>query len=173
MKISQFSNKYKVSNDTVRYYMDLNLITPGKRGGHYYFDEKCELQIEEILKLKEMGFSLQEIKNIFNFKRMGKLTTYQRNNYYQGIYNNKLQDIDSQISKLRDAREKLLGKINELESQDDYETVNIGIDLSALSLFSCPNCHNELVLSAEKVEENQIIEGSLNCNCGKSLPIRN
>ncbi|MDZ7671924.1 MAG: MerR family transcriptional regulator [Halanaerobiales bacterium] len=42
MKISEFSNKYNISNDTVRYYMELNLIVPIKKGKHYYFDKGCE-----------------------------------------------------------------------------------------------------------------------------------
>lgn len=31
MKISQFAKKFKVSNDTIRYYMDLKLIIPEKK----------------------------------------------------------------------------------------------------------------------------------------------
>jgi len=43
VKISEFANKYKVSNDTVRYYMKLNLITPIKKGitEHIMMKEKC------------------------------------------------------------------------------------------------------------------------------------
>ena len=66
MKISEFAAKYNVSNDTIRYYMKLNLITAEKEGSHYQFDERCEKQLEEILRLKKMNFFLQEIKEIFN-----------------------------------------------------------------------------------------------------------
>ena len=37
MKIKEFSNKYDLSYDTIRYYMKLNLINPQKSGGHYEF----------------------------------------------------------------------------------------------------------------------------------------
>lgn len=172
MKISEFSNKFGVSNDAVRYYMELNLIIPEKKGGHYHFDKKCEAEIKEILKLKEMDFSLQEIKNIFNFKRIGKLTPYQQNKYYQSIFKGKLQDIDGKISKLITAKERLAEKLANLELKKDKNITIIGIDLAALSLFSCPNCNSDLLLAAERVEANQVIEGSLNCDCGESLQIK-
>ena len=54
MKISQFASKFKVSNDTIRYYIDLKLSIPEKKGGHYHFDKKCEKQMKEILNLKKL-----------------------------------------------------------------------------------------------------------------------
>ena len=150
MKISEFANKYEISNDTVRYYMELNLITPEKSGGHYHFDEKCELQIREILNLKNMDFSLQEIKNIFNFKRIGKLSTYQQNNYYQSIYKSKYQDVEGKISDLRYAKGQLKEELLKLESKSNKNITKIGIDLSALSLFICLHCNSVLKLSAEQ-----------------------
>jgi DNA-binding transcriptional MerR regulator len=172
MKISEFANKYKVSNDTIRYYMDLNLITPEKKGGHYFFDEGCELQLKKTLELKKMNFSLQEIKKIFNFKRMGKLTSYQRNNYYQNIYEGKVQETEEEIVKLNLAKDKLEENLTDLKSKGGDERITIGIGLDALSLFACPQCNNDLTLTADKVEANQIIEGSLNCKCGESLTIK-
>lgn len=52
------------------------------------------------------------------------------------------------------------------------EKTLFGISLDALSLFSCPECNNEFTLSAKSVKDNQIIQGNLNCNCGKSLMIK-
>ncbi len=172
MKISEFAARFGVKNDTVRYYMDLNLIIPVKKGGHYHFDEKCVEDMQEVLKLKKMEFSLQEIKDIFNFKRIGKLTSYQQLNYYQGLYRQKIREIEEKIDELIKAKEELEEKIAELLS-DQNQMTTIGIDLSVLKLFSCPECNHELLLSAEKVEANQVIEGSLHCDCGKSLHIKN
>jgi len=171
MKISEFANRYDVSNDTVRYYMELNLLNPEKNGGHYNFDEKCEEQMREILNLKKMDFSLQEIKKIFNFKRIGKLSTYQKNSYYQSIYKNKYQDVEQKIDDLRYAKGQLKEELLKLESINDDKIIKIGIDLSALSLFACPHCNSDLKLTAERLIDNQVIEGSLNCKCGESLQI--
>ena len=62
MKIKEFSNNFDLSYDTIRYYMKLNLINPQKVGGHYEFDPEDQNDMAEILKLKEMEFSLDEIK---------------------------------------------------------------------------------------------------------------
>ncbi|MGM0438254.1 MAG: MerR family transcriptional regulator [Bacillota bacterium] len=172
MKISEFANEFGVSNDTVRYYMELNLLTPQKKGGHYFYDKKCKSQMEDLLELKEMGFSLKEIKNIFHFKRMGKLTTYQKNKYYQQLYQDKAKEIKKEIKNMEEAKKKLNKKIMELKAKDKKNNIRIGIDLSVLSLFNCPNCNNELKLSAQKVKENQVLEGSLTCRCGESLQIK-
>lgn len=172
MKISEFANEFGVSNDTVRYYMELSLLTPQKKGGHYYYDKKCKSQMEALLELKEMGFSLKEIKNIFHFKRMGKLTTYQKNKYYQQLYQNKAEEIKKEIKNMEEAKKKLNKKIMELKAKDKKNNIRIGIELSVLSLFNCPNCNNELKLSAQKVKENQVLEGILTCRCGESLQIK-
>lgn len=173
MKINEFSNKYNVSYDTIRYYMQLNLIIPEKNGGHYFFNQECEREMKEILQLKEMDFSLQEIKKIFNFKRIGKLSSYQQTDYYQSLYKEKMQDIKEKISKLTKAKDELEEKIADFTARNnDNSRITIGIDLTALSLFSCPHCKHDLSLTADKVEANQVIEGSLNCDCGESLQIK-
>ncbi|MFO7814382.1 MAG: MerR family transcriptional regulator [Halanaerobiales bacterium] len=172
MKISEFSNKYNLSNDTVRYYMKLNLLVPQKKGGHYQFDKECEKDIKEILRLKNMDFTLQEIKKILYFKRIGKLSSYQKNKYYQSLYKNKIEEIEERISGLKKSRDDLEEKINKLDKINKDEKTIFGISLDALSVFSCPVCNNELSLSAESVKNNQIIQGSLSCNCGKSLMIK-
>jgi len=172
MKISEFANKYGVSNDTVRYYMKLNLIVPQKKGGHYIFEKECEKEIEEVLRLKEMGFSLQEIKKIFYFKRIGKLTSFQRNNYYQSLYKEKIEEIEKEIKHLKEAKLELEEKVEELEKVNYENKVTMGIGLNSLSLFACPECKSDLTLSADNVKDNNIIEGSLNCSCGASIKIK-
>ena len=171
MKISEFANKYGISNDTVRYYMKLNLIVPQKKGGHYIFDKECEEELQEVLKLKDMGFSLQEIKKIFYFKRIGKLTSYQKNNYYQNLYKEKINEIEKEIENLKEAKLDLKEKIADLEKNSPQNKSVLGIGLDALSLFACPDCQGNLSLSAENVKDNQVLKGSLNCNCGKSFKI--
>lgn len=63
MQIKQFASKYKLTNDTVRYYEKEGLIEPIRlENGYRYYDEYCEKKIKYILVLKKLGFSLQEIK---------------------------------------------------------------------------------------------------------------
>ena len=108
MKIKEFSNKYDLSYDTIRYYMKLNLINPQKVGGHYEFDPEDQNDMAEILKLKEMEFSLDEIKEILSFKRIGRLSNYQKNSYYQNLYQEKIKKIEKRIIDLNDAKKALI-----------------------------------------------------------------
>ena len=61
MKIGQFARESNVSIDTLRYYMELGLLVPCKKGGHYEFDDSCKEDLHEILQLKEIGFSLKNV----------------------------------------------------------------------------------------------------------------
>ena len=171
MKISKFSNKYNISNDTVRYYMELSLIVPIKKGGHYYFDQGCEEDIIEILRLKEMNFTLQEIKEIFYFKRVGKLTPYQKNSYYQNLYKNKIEEINKDIERLKYAKKSLKEELKGLKENKVKENNKFGINLDVLSFFSCPDCKSSLKLSADEVVDNQILNGQLSCKCGYNADI--
>jgi len=90
MKISKFASENNISVDTIRHYMDLNLIIPQKQGGHYDFDERCIKDLDDILVFKSMGFTLNDIQSIFTFKRYGKLTSYQQDEFYKNFFISKL-----------------------------------------------------------------------------------
>lgn len=172
MKIREFSNKFNLSYDTIRYYMKLNLINPQKSGGHYEFDQEDQDDMEEILKLKEMEFSLEEIKEILSFKRIGKLSNYQKNSYYQNLYQEKLKTIDKRIIDLKDAKKALNSHLKKLKEENNEKQNDLSLNLNLLNLFACPNCGSELTLSAEKIENNRIHQGGLNCSCGEKIIIK-
>src|SRR6056297_1589856 len=153
MKIKEFSNKYDLSYDTIRYYMKLNLINPQKSGGHYEFDQEDQNDIEEILKLKEMEFSLDEIKEILSFKRIGRLSNYQKNSYYQDLYQGKLKKIEKRIIELKEAKKSLNLHLKRLKDENNEKQNDLSLNLNLLNLFVCPSCGLSLTLSAEKNEK--------------------
>ena len=66
LKIGDFAQKFGVSIKTVRYYESVGLIVPGYIDlytGYRYFNENNVQRMEEILALKDLGFSLTEIRN--------------------------------------------------------------------------------------------------------------
>jgi len=172
MKIREFSNKFDLSYDTIRYYMKLKLINPQKVGGHYQFDLEDQYDMEEILKLKEMEFSLDEIKEILNFKRVGRLSNYQRNTYYQNLYKNKLKSLNNRIAELKKAKDGLKSHLKKLKEESNEKQNDLSLNLKSLNLFACPLCGSDLSLSAEKIENNRIHQGSLNCSCGEKILIK-
>ena len=67
LRIGNFSNIVGVSVKTIRFYEEKGLIKPAyidKYTGYRYYDEKNIEQVLVILQYKNMGFTLEEIKNI-------------------------------------------------------------------------------------------------------------
>ena len=166
VRIGKFAESNNLTIDTVRHYMELGLIIPEMQGGQYYFDSRCKLDLDEVLNLKTMGFTLNEIKSIFIFRRLGNLTPYEQNQYYKAFFENKYISVGKEIENLREVRKKLKYKIQELESLNINPKNKIGIDFKHLNVFKCLKCNSNLVLSKGNVDNNKIIDGVLRCSCG-------
>lgn len=91
-RIGEFSEKNKVSIKTLRYYDEIGLFKPqiiDKLTGYRYYDESQEKVFTYIVMLKDMGFSLEEIKNIINNENKEKIIEDKVDNL---INQNKLND---------------------------------------------------------------------------------
>ena len=80
LKIGEFAGLFDVSIKTVRFYEEKELFYPAyvdKYSGYRYYDEKNIEQMGRILYLKELGFSLEEIKNYDENRLQEKIQEYQ------------------------------------------------------------------------------------------------
>ncbi len=166
VRIGKFAESNNLTVDTVRHYMDLGLIIPEMQGGQYYFDDRCKSDLEDILSLKGMGFTLNEIKSIFIFRRLGNLTPYEQNQYYKTFFESKYKSIEQEIDNLKGIRNNLKFKIQELNNYNKEQKNKIGIDFKNLNIFKCLKCKEDLILSKGSIDKNQVIDGVLRCNCG-------
>lgn len=87
--------------------MDLGLIIPEKKGGHYLFDEYCQKDVELILEYKWLGFSLNEIKELFLYKSLAKSINYEKDTFYQSLFKLKYEKVEHEIKNLKERRDKL------------------------------------------------------------------
>ncbi|WP_434577287.1 MerR family transcriptional regulator [Thermoanaerobacterium thermosaccharolyticum] len=127
-KIEDVSIKTGLTKRAIRYYEDLNLITPKRTESGYrlYTDEDID-KIQKIISLKEsLGFSLAEIKNALDLDKNVKnilsgehadITTI---NNYINMIKEQIKLIDEKSNKLLVAKqrfEELLLKLNKLKDQ--------------------------------------------------------
>ena len=81
LKIGDFANLFSISIKTVRYYEEKELFTPyyiDQYSGYRYYDDKNITEMSRILYLKELGFSLEEIKNYDETQLQDKIEEYKQ-----------------------------------------------------------------------------------------------
>ncbi|MFF1993580.1 methyltransferase domain-containing protein [Bacillus mycoides] len=171
MKIGKFGEINNISIDTIRHYMDLGLIIPEKKGGHYFFDEYCQKDVELILEYKWLGFSLNEIKELFLYKNLAKSINYEKDTFYQSLFKLKYEKIEQEIQILEERRDKLKAALNDLSLTTEISNSILGVDLRVLNFLTCFKCSGNLILQDGIINSNQIIEGNLTCNCGEEYVI--
>ncbi|PFQ44555.1 methyltransferase [Bacillus cereus] len=171
MKISKFAEVNNVSVDTIRHYMDLGLVIPEKKGSLYFFDEYCQKDIELILEYKWLGFSLNEIKELFLYKNLGKSLDYEKDIFYQSLFKVKYEKVEQEIKTLKERKDKLKKALNNLSIETEITSSILGVDLKVLHLFKCVKCNGNLILEDGIINKNQIVEGKLICNCGEEYAI--
>ena len=58
MKIGQVAQRYSISRDNLYYYINYGLLVPPRMDKQYVFDDETLNDLERILELKELGFTL-------------------------------------------------------------------------------------------------------------------
>ncbi|MGE7942570.1 MerR family transcriptional regulator [Lysinibacillus xylanilyticus] len=96
MQIKQFATKYHVSTDTVRYYEKEGLLHPHKQdNGYRVYDVTCEHTIKFILVLRQLGFTLQEIKQLLSLEQ--KPVSDSCNQETVQLFSSKITHIEQQL----------------------------------------------------------------------------
>lgn len=123
MKISEFAVCTGLSKDTIRYYEKMDLLHPEIKNKQRQYNKKDIDIVETILKLKQTGFSLQEIKILFewsgNTDKNKKLTKKEIQNLleikflFQEKYEQMLQK-EHQIKQIKQVLLNTDNKINQL-----------------------------------------------------------
>ena len=98
LKIGELAKQTALTVGTLRYYSDLGLLHPVKRGdnGYRYYRLDAAQQVEFIKKAQTLGFSLEEIKQILDVRDRGEKPC----NLVQSLLNNKIEQLKSQIKQM-------------------------------------------------------------------------
>lgn len=116
MLINELSKRTGVSIHTLRFYENLGLIqgksNPDVKTNNYKdYDEKLVKRVESIMKIKEVGFTLSEIKTILYSYDNDNLTNEERAN----IFLAKIKEVDEKIHQLNQAKQSLLKMKKDIE----------------------------------------------------------
>ncbi|WLS99770.1 MerR family DNA-binding protein [Lactobacillus helsingborgensis] len=112
MYLKEFIQKENTTRDIVRHYIYLNLITPVRKGRNYWFTEnECDI-FEAVKEFQDLGFSLQEIKEIKKLHDESCSTEKQRKQNLKLIAE-KITTISAKINKLK-MQKKVLEEVGEI-----------------------------------------------------------
>jgi DNA-binding transcriptional MerR regulator len=107
MLIGEVAQKTGFSRDTIRYYEKIGLLEKANqnRGENNYrkYNEQIISKLQLIKKVKTLGFTLNEIKDLFLYEKHDLFNC----DSLATVINEKLQQIENQIAKLVFAKQKL------------------------------------------------------------------
>ena len=121
VKIGEFAERNGISKDTIRYYEKIGLLHPETINKHREYNNNDIILIETIIKLKQTGFSLLEIKMLFdwseNTDHNKKLTQEEIQNVLQikEIFQNKYAQIVQRENNIKQIKQVLLNADYKIE----------------------------------------------------------
>lgn len=121
VKIGEFADLTGISKDTIRYYEKIGLLEPEIKNKHRNYNDNDAILINTIIKLKQTGFSLLEIKILFdwskNLNQHKKLTQMEIQNVLQikEIFQNKYAQIEQQENHIKQIKQVLLNANHKME----------------------------------------------------------
>lgn len=173
MRIGEFAQKHNITQDTIRYYLDMGLLVTKKKGGQYKFSEADSRDLERIMELKQLEFSLTEIQKILMFQRLSGTNTDAFHNLYIPFLEEKQKQITNEIIKYNEMNKFVSNKINQIKIQKSKERKKIGFQMNSLNILSCPICASTLKVLGGTIEQNMIMDADIQCECGYKAIIEN
>jgi len=106
MNISQFSKKYGLSLDTLRFYEKCGVLVPNRlTNGYRNYQEIHEKKVKLIICLKSIGFALEEIKQLIELET--RPPSEECNIISNQLMDKKIEVINQQIKLLEYGRDTL------------------------------------------------------------------
>lgn len=102
LSIGEFSHTTRLTVKTLRYYQELGILTPAKTDeitGYRYFNEASFERAQSIIMLKELGFTLKEIREI--------LEECREEADLKCFIDQKLKDVEMRLRSLQEMKEGL------------------------------------------------------------------
>lgn len=173
MRIGEVSRQYHISVDNLYYYINYGLLVPPKPRGQYIFNKTVLQDLEWILELKELDFTLREIHMLLSLKRISGLADSRDIEELKAVYEGKQEFCLQEINRKQEIIQKLDKKIASLKENQSDKIPQTGVPVSALPLLCCPVCGSPLSLKDVEMNSRFLYSGTLSCSCGYQAQIQN
>ncbi|MFM5554185.1 MerR family DNA-binding transcriptional regulator [Aeromonas veronii] len=123
--ISELAHEFDVTPRTIRYYEDEGLITPLREGQTRIYSHRDKIRLKLTLRGKRLGFSLAEIRELFDMYDTDKSSKTQLHSMIQlieakrGALRQQLEDIQMVMAELEAAEQRCVNSLNSLKTGAD------------------------------------------------------
>lgn len=171
MRIGKVSEKYGISIDNLHYYINYGLLVPPKPKGQYVFDDATLKDLEWILNLKKLDFSLREIHIILSLKRVSNFAHAQDLEELKEIFKGKRDFCKKEIQRKEEITKQLEAYIHRIDQVPNLPKSSTGVPVRSLSLLCCPCCGGSLSIADVEMDQRFLYKGKLFCCCGYTAEI--
>ncbi|MGL4354295.1 MAG: MerR family transcriptional regulator [Aeromonas popoffii] len=123
--ISELAHEFDITPRTIRYYEDEGLITPTREGQTRIYSHKDKIRLKLTLRGKRLGFSLAEIRELFDMYDTDRSSKTQLHSMIQLIdakrqsLRQQLEDIQMVMAELEAAEQRCANSLNSLKTSED------------------------------------------------------
>ncbi|MGL5200492.1 MAG: MerR family transcriptional regulator [Aeromonas veronii] len=123
--ISELAHEFDVTPRTIRYYEDEGLLTPLREGQTRIYSHRDKIRLKLTLRGKRLGFSLAEIRELFDMYDTDKSSKTQLHSMIQlieakrGALRQQLEDIQMVMAELAAAEQRCVNSLNSLKTGAD------------------------------------------------------
>lgn len=108
-KISELAKEFDVTTRSIRFYEDVGLLHPSRSGNIRIYQHRDKVRLKLILRGKRLGFSLAEIKELFELYDTDQSQTQLHEmlriiDKKQAILQQQLDDINAVMNELQTAK---------------------------------------------------------------------
>ncbi|WP_429059473.1 MerR family transcriptional regulator [Aeromonas veronii] len=123
--ISELAHEFDVTPRTIRYYEDEGLLTPQREGQTRIYSHRDKIRLKLTLRGKRLGFSLAEIRELFEMYDTDRSSKTQLHSMIQlieakrGALRQQLEDIQMVMADLEAAEQRCVNSLNSLKTGAD------------------------------------------------------
>lgn len=175
MKIGAFAKKTETPVSTIRYYISEELISPDKNGAQYDFDDENIKEMQLLTELRQMNFTMEEMRRFVNVVRMLDSKDALRYRHLLSILSEKQDSLNKYMRTLKKVSRQIEVKISQLKLEESVmahrergegEEGPAGMPAEFLDMLRCPECGERISLDNASIRNGGVVYGEIICRCG-------